>query len=199
MFPRQTAASGTLVPARDRLVKCNKDCDRWMPLWTFRPSDRKDQLEFDRALEEDDYETADKLRAMQCIAHREYGLVSSITQGNSNKARCWRMKDEIYRDMVRRGCVHCGAHDMPMEADHIDERTKTKDVSNYQWWAAHGGPDAMRAEYDDKCQPLCMPCNRKKEAIRRNSTVNAILDELKRIEYDYMPVKKRPKGPLSRK
>ena len=55
-------------------------------------------------------------------------------------------------------CKDCGYKGYKvMEADHLG--TKVHKVSDYPWWAYHGGVEAMKKELET-CQPLCKPCHR---------------------------------------
>jgi len=44
-----------------------------------------------------------------------------------------------------------------MQADHLGN--KVDNVSDYTWWACHGGVEAMKKELKT-CQPLCISCHR---------------------------------------
>jgi len=65
-------------------------------------------------------------------------------------------------------CVDCGISDYRLiEADHI-RGPKIDSVSNFPYWANHGGVDAMRKELD-KCVPRCRICHTLKTKKRRDS------------------------------
>ena len=167
-----------------------------LPLWTFRPlpyRPRGKQEAFLLALQEDDYETAYRLRAMRCISCRSRELTSNNLGGQSKKAQCTREWNAIYNDMVRHCCVRCGALDQPMEADHIDETEKTHSLCDVNWWAHNGGPDAMRAEYTNKCQPYCRPCNMKKRDEYTTSTIRDVLQECEEVGVKVPQTHKRPR------
>ena len=55
-------------------------------------------------------------------------------------------------------CLHCGTMDC-IEADHIDRATKTRNCSDYTWWAWNGGVEALTKELA-KVRPLCCFCHR---------------------------------------
>ena len=63
------------------------------------------------------------------------------------------------------GCMKSGCRErgpnawQVLEADHLRQEEKTHKLSDYVWWAYHGGPAAMRAEAA-KCQWLCRFCHR---------------------------------------
>ena len=55
-------------------------------------------------------------------------------------------------------CVDCGCNDCRvMEADHLGK--KVEHLSNYFYWATHGGVEAMKKELK-QCQPRCKYCHR---------------------------------------
>lgn len=58
-------------------------------------------------------------------------------------------------------CLQCKNADCRLiQADHVRGK-KVQNVSNYKWWASHGGVEAMKKELK-KCQPLCAFCHRVK-------------------------------------
>lgn len=56
-------------------------------------------------------------------------------------------------------CVVCGEDDpIVLEFDHIDQATKTKEISKYL--SGHAGWDKVKDEID-KCRVLCANCHRR--------------------------------------
>ena len=75
---------------------------------------------------------------------------------------CWIELRQAACD--RGGCMNPGCCEkgpnawQVLEGDHINPADKVHDLSDWYWWAAHGGPPAMRAEAA-KLQWLCRFCH----------------------------------------
>jgi len=52
----------------------------------------------------------------------------------------------------------CGTTDC-IEADHLDRSNKTRECSDYPWWALNGGTEALKEELATKVRPLCRFCH----------------------------------------
>ena len=182
-------------PTREMVVKCNHaTCPHAFPFWTFRPLHFRDQPRFLRALEEDDYDAACSLRASRCISCRVREMrASNDPYGTGIRAKCKRQWYAIYNDMARRGCAICGATDQLMEADHINEADKTHELSHYVWWTQHGGAAAMFAEYQNKCQPLCRPCNLSKAHEYARRAIDDVVREMGDAGIELPETARRPR------
>ena len=68
-------------------------------------------------------------------------------------------------------CAHCGCSDA-IEADHYLGK-KVRACSDFQWWACHGGPEALKRELSTVHQPLCRSCHRIKSKKERGVQTQA--------------------------
>ena len=140
------------------------------PLSHFRPAEgemrARRRAAFDAVLAEIEAEGAtrethprlyarlDAVRAKRCLACR-----AAVARSAENPATVKGQCRVVWRELRARPCVDCGRDD-GVQLDHIAERgAKVRKVSDVDWWAVHGGVEAMRAEAE-KCEPRCANCHR---------------------------------------
>ena len=102
------------------------------------------------------------LRTGRCFTCRE-SMHKSVTQGNSDKAACYRMAQEIRADMAKRGCSHPDCTECRpecFEGDHKDrvgKRCAQYTCTSYMWFVEKygaNGPAEMWKCYKGT-RPLC--------------------------------------------
>jgi hypothetical protein len=65
---------------------------------------------------------------------------------------CWKIYQDWRKNSV---CKDCGITDWRLlEADHVGN--KTRNCSDYAWWARNGGPEALLEELQSVCEPRCI-------------------------------------------
>ena len=158
------------------------------PLSSYRPAEgeyrSRRRAEFDVALSEIQtasatreshpqlYARIDAVRAKRCLACRET-LARSAENPSTVKGQCRR----VWREMRARPCIDCGRAD-GVQFDHIPERGgKVHKLSDVDWWAVHGGVEAMRAEAV-KCDPRCANCHRVQPTHSAYTRKYAMLEEM---------------------
>ena len=104
----------------------------------------------------------DALRAARCPSCRK--TYNKLTGQVKACYKCWV---ELRQEACERhgGCMNSECCEkgpdawQVLEADHRKPEDKTRNLSDYKWWACNDGPAAMRAEAS-KCQWLCRFCHR---------------------------------------
>ena len=80
---------------------------------------------------------------------------------------------------ARQTCAECGEEDgRVMTTWYMDIRQKTHNCSDYVWWTAHGGVEALTREIQ-KCTPICLNCKAMKMVVEENRR-RAYVDSEKR-------------------
>jgi hypothetical protein len=171
---------GLVVDGAELRGKCGeKSCrKKEQPIFEFCPVDDRKKAAFDQAVE--DYEIAATdgevelasehesavrgLMKTRCAHHRALNAKSRTEGPNCSVAACKAAWEELQATKFAI-CGKCGATRAP-EADHVDPKglidpknKKVHIVSDYKWWACHGGVPALRAEAASKCEPICRMCH----------------------------------------
>ena len=131
---RKRLAANLTVPEGTQLCK---NCSRFKPIDDFKPKVNR----------------REKLTAW-CKSCRESNLKSNKNP-DTKRGSCNAFWLEWKKEQT---CVDCGCNDWRvMEADHVGK--KTDQVSDDNYWASHGGVDAMKKELK-QCEPRCRCCHR---------------------------------------
>jgi Zn ribbon nucleic-acid-binding protein len=160
-------------------AKCNHEgCKHPLSLPHFKPKQNpRHEAEFETAFVK--YEAArltrnvkemdearevlERRKVATCTHHRAIEAKSNAKGPNCQGADCNRAWQELQATKFAK-CGKCGAT-RAVEAHHVDPKgerdannKKVHSVSDYPWWACHGGVPALRAEAA-KCEPLCKMCH----------------------------------------
>lgn len=104
--------------------------------------------------------TIDALRSKKCPPCR--ATSKKLTKMQKACRNCWielRQEACARGGCMKEGCCEKGPNAWQvLEADHLVPADKVYALSDWNWWASHGGPAAMRAEAA-KCQWLCRFCH----------------------------------------
>jgi hypothetical protein len=91
---------------------------------------------------------------------------------------------QVWLEWKKKSCELCGYKGDAIEADHLGP--KIHRCGDYEWWAWHGGPDALKKELSPSIvRPLCIFCHRlvsqqergigkRKSRIKKRAYVNKI-------------------------
>lgn len=148
---RRTFKLGT-APVKEGF-KCCKRCLNTKPLGEFKSTVHR--------------RTATTVFCQRCRQQKKKNYIRE----NTKEGRCRKYWTEWKKNQK---CVDCSTTDSRcMEADHVKD-SKVKRVSQFGFWASHGGIQAMKAELL-KCEARCTFCHRivTQERNRQNSTRRA--------------------------
>jgi hypothetical protein len=170
---------GLVVDGAELRGRCgNKSCrKKEKSIFEFCPVDDRERAKFDQAVE--DYEIAATdgevelaakhesavrgLMKTRCAHHRAINAKSQAEGPNCQVAACKAAWEELKRTTFAT-CGKCGAT-RAVEANHVDPKglidpknKKVHSVSDYPWWACHGGVPALLKEAP-KCEPICRMCH----------------------------------------
>jgi hypothetical protein len=159
-------------------AKCDhKDCKHPLSLPHFKPKHPRQGPEFEtvyvkyeaarlaRNVKEMDEarEVLEALKVAKCKQHRAIHAKSQTEGPNNKQAACLAAWQELQATTFST-CGKCGGT-RGVQANHVDPKglidpnnKKVRRVSDYPWWACHGGVPALRAEAA-KCEPLCSMCH----------------------------------------
>lgn len=87
-----------------------------------------------------------------CRKKRSLSKISPTTK--TGRIREW------WNNWCKQPCIDCGLYDPRLiQGDHRLDDDKVHKLSDYQWWACHGGLEELKKE-SRKCVPRCIFCHR---------------------------------------
>ena len=164
---------GDFLQGKCQATNCKKN---GQPIFLFAPFHPRKLAAFDDAVTNYEIAATNKefeaarewenaVRGMMtttCEYHRALGKKTQ-TEGNSQSAACKRAWQELQCSTFAK-CGTCGAT-RAVEANHVDPKgeidasnKKVRRVSDYSYWAWHGGVPELLKEAA-KCEPLCRMCH----------------------------------------
>ena len=121
-----------------------------------KPRQRFDDAKADidiHGLTEERGEKLEKARRKKCKHCRDINKKSE-NNPDTEKGAC----KAYYESLKLLPCADCGkVGKFDMEADHVDG--KVHKLSDYAWWACNGGVEAMKEEFERRCNARCSQCH----------------------------------------